>query len=1821
MSAAALTNNAGSSSGSFPPPIKKQAPPSFKSTSGLLDAAGDGGTAGNSTAAFGGALPLPLPLAASGQHGTAGAAATGGTNTSPSWQHPYVCVFKKFAQLLTKQGDCVEDLDNVISKRVFKIQGAISANNYVQVPKQGAKAPAKSLGLTGEFIYVQLRTLGGKFFNVHLDFAVADRNILERITLTNMQSEPKAQSRVILYPCHLPNDEWATVCLRVPQVLKLFSRSMPHAHVLKAVQVCASCVVRNVYTSDLRFQSHAELPREMKLTQKESSGELVSNWLNIPESVDAELKVSEPAPPPPAAAAAGGNGQVRQDPIVAPNDQSVTGVGAIQPAKILADPLIEVNRLLGVSSGAKNLAFWLGEDRIVFASSTALVVMAASSDPDDKPPPLFLFGHSRPIGLLQTSAAGDWVASVQQAGGGDGPSIRLWYAPAQTGPTIDVIHRAHASRIVDGAVSVLYEELVTVTEDGFIKIWSINTMRQHTEFFSGNDAPCCVGCHPKRHLIAVGFRSGTLRLFDVDGPQVIGEFVNFKFPVVSLAFAQTEEQDKSLIVACDSKGAMVLYEEANNFAPSRNPDLFAGLQEPPPQNCPLFVLADSHRLLLKYYDARTLALFTFQDLEFQRKFNLRAASVSHYSFSFDSTKVLVGCSDAKLKIFSVKGPLLHDIPLVAGPVTAAALVTLESPKPDPFQTPDCLLFTASEQDSLIKASLLRSGTKAFTAHREEEQCFLGHAFAPYKLLVTPNKLIGVSGSEVITWDVKGSYFEEVYYNSHVRQDALPAEEAHAGEGAEQTLLNGTENGSREPDFLINTNGQNVTNLDQIAENSFTRGLGGRGSSSSSGSARKNGRDTDKQGFTPTPGLFVADQKSKSPSQGATARATPPAFMFYPNTSPGDSLGSSTMFIESGNPQSYSSISPIKKKVARGGNKTGEPTTAADHVNASVATILKQSTEQESLLAAKKTSFSAQKVKAPPNSTVKAHGRLAELQEMQHRKDLQDAVEQAGKALQFDDGFFAEDPKTKSKNFVQGGSSSSASASVKLAGGAAGDAVSQLSRMSDVDDLSATCVLQKSGLGLEVQFDGGPEDAAAAEVAGEQCTVIDEQTGVVKNAAKKKSFGPAVSTVIGSGTPFSWEPRYLVTGVGDWISVEPNAGEHGVNFVEKSVIPLNNRQVHAIDTQDNMLAVLCDGLVLVYELWIPPAQGGQNGGGNVSISKAGSNGTGGKTKAGSAGKNKVASSKFEFGPDARGEAGTSNPGSPSTDESAADEEANTHKLIASYSLGNAGLQGAIVKFLNAETLIVITRREHPDTVNADESKVSIIDDSGSDIKASIAAASPKDAVDGPLPPQPAAHSQTKTSVSVESRIDALRLPRGSKSAVAVPVRLQHSWEEIEGAIASSAPLEFVTSALVSSSPTGCAIAPLDEFITMAPQSLMFWRLCPDNAVLQFQQAHKPAWITSPGHTFSALSFAYVKPELSRVLVGTSRGVLLTYDFEENLPINEMPLPQGNAGAINFIDAPAYPLVLCGVGATVGKYVVDEAGHKVMPVPRGYVESDVKSMQQNKALVEKPVHLDGVVHKCATQDRSGRSMMATSTSLWYVNWRTNVKLRLHSFHAFPSNTMECHPEKNLLATCADDGLVRLWSYKERPSRSLTGLAQFSGASPCLSLTFLSSRILFCGFQDGCVRLLDLENLTSIGRVEVEQTGLVLVEALGPQTAVAATKEGKVVQIMAAGAACWLLSRSWRWSLSPQNGGAASNVKSAATLVALPAVAARHGSGALWTVPIALEKSVGGLRVVKLIGHGPSAPHFGAHLERGGAACRPEASELAPSLLVIWLNRSEL
>ena len=89
-----------------------------------------------------------------------------------------------------------------------------------------------------------------------------------------------------------------------------------------------------------------------------------------------------------------------------------------------------------------------------------------------------------------------------------------------------------------------------------------------------------------------------------------------------------------------------------------------------------------------------------------------------YDFSFDSSKVLIGTVDGKLRIYGVRGgALLHEIALVNGPVTCAALAPVALPLVGgsslanggggDFEDARSLLFSSSRNDGLVKVSVLR----------------------------------------------------------------------------------------------------------------------------------------------------------------------------------------------------------------------------------------------------------------------------------------------------------------------------------------------------------------------------------------------------------------------------------------------------------------------------------------------------------------------------------------------------------------------------------------------------------------------------------------------------------------------------------------------------------------------------------------------------------------------------------------------------------------------------------------------------------------------------------------------------------------------------------------------------------------------------------------------------------------------------------------------------------------------------------------------------------------------------------------------------------
>lgn len=345
---------------------------------------------------------------------------------------------------------------------------------------------------------------------------------------------------------------------------------------------------------------------------------------------------------------------------------------------------------------------------------------------------------------------------------------------------IDFVH-THGEMICDADISLFFQEVVTAAQDGTLKVWSLASMTQTHEFSVADEVPSVVAFHPAgRHLIAVGFRSGCLRIFDVDGLTLICEKRHHVQPILSLAFVSVDASSaapaQAQILTCDTTGALVFHDEACNFEVVRCPE--RNLCTAPPEHCPAIVC--SPPWLLQYYDSRCIGLLSFPELDLERKLKIHASSVCTYAFAFKPEIVVVGTADARLHIFEVgSGDLLITYSLTHGPLTAVALTSFNLS--DPFNGLALLMLAGS--DGQVRVSKLRaeevmsragskddasgpvaplSAASAKLHDHTEEQCFIGHAVAPHKLLMAPKYLVSVSSSEVICWKAAGNYLEQLF---------------------------------------------------------------------------------------------------------------------------------------------------------------------------------------------------------------------------------------------------------------------------------------------------------------------------------------------------------------------------------------------------------------------------------------------------------------------------------------------------------------------------------------------------------------------------------------------------------------------------------------------------------------------------------------------------------------------------------------------------------------------------------------------------------------------------------------------------------------------------------------------------------------------------------------------------------------------------------------------------------------------------------------------------------------------------------------------------
>ncbi|KAK3091415.1 hypothetical protein FSP39_019740, partial [Pinctada imbricata] len=200
------------------------------------------------------------------------------------WQHPYVNVFKHFNistwKKATKEGEVSTLMDKTIKCTVYKITGSIPAGNYIQLPK----AQTQSLGLTGRYMYILFKPIPSKYFVVHIDVATQD-NLIVRVSFSNLFKEFKSTSTWLQFPflCNAAkgtvaaysaigskehsgpapmSTRWTILCLDFNQILtEYLNRKFSY---VKSVRLCANMMVKNIFTSDTLYEPGISVDKAKK---------------------------------------------------------------------------------------------------------------------------------------------------------------------------------------------------------------------------------------------------------------------------------------------------------------------------------------------------------------------------------------------------------------------------------------------------------------------------------------------------------------------------------------------------------------------------------------------------------------------------------------------------------------------------------------------------------------------------------------------------------------------------------------------------------------------------------------------------------------------------------------------------------------------------------------------------------------------------------------------------------------------------------------------------------------------------------------------------------------------------------------------------------------------------------------------------------------------------------------------------------------------------------------------------------------------------------------------------------------------------------------------------------------------------------------------------------------------------------------------------------------------------------------------------------------------------------------------------------------------
>ena len=103
--------------------------------------------------------------------------------------------------------------------------------------------------------------------------------------------------------------------------------------------------------------------------------------------------------------------------------------------------------------------------------------------------------------------------------------------------------------------------LFTVEENASVRVWDIENKNEAFHFSSPRDPPIVVAAPKVQNILACGFSSGTLKIFDLETTSVLYECRAFNSSISKLAFIQ----NSSILVSLSSAGHVSLHDATSEF--------------------------------------------------------------------------------------------------------------------------------------------------------------------------------------------------------------------------------------------------------------------------------------------------------------------------------------------------------------------------------------------------------------------------------------------------------------------------------------------------------------------------------------------------------------------------------------------------------------------------------------------------------------------------------------------------------------------------------------------------------------------------------------------------------------------------------------------------------------------------------------------------------------------------------------------------------------------------------------------------------------------------------------------------------------------------------------------------------------------------------------------------------------------------------------------------------------------------------------------------------------------------------------------------------